>query len=111
MAHTPTEKPICDVEVGTHPPPYHKDKNSGVIVCSRHKSQYEEREDEFGPFDWEVFTPEDEEEESIISVVLDGIWLDNLIKQMQDMDFCFVCDNHLSHEHAPACPLKHVKGE
>lgn len=43
----------CVVEVGRHPGPFWKDRNSGIVVCSRHRSQYEERANEFGPFDWE----------------------------------------------------------
>lgn len=42
----------CVVEVGRHPGPFWKERNSGITVCSRHRSQYEERADEFGPFDW-----------------------------------------------------------
>jgi hypothetical protein len=45
----------CVVEVGTHPGPFWRDRNSATpfVVCSRHRAQYEERADEFGPFDWE----------------------------------------------------------
>lgn len=44
---------ICDVKVGTHSTFYSKDKNSALVVCSRHRQQYNER-DEFGPLcDWE----------------------------------------------------------
>lgn len=43
----------CVVEVGMHPGPCWTDKNTGLVVCSRHKAQYEERAEEFGPFDWE----------------------------------------------------------
>ena len=43
----------CVVEVGVHPGPCWTDKNSGLVVCTRHRAQYEERADEFGPFDWE----------------------------------------------------------
>lgn len=111
MVHTPAEdESFCDVEVGTHPPPYWKDNNSGLVVCTRHKAQYEERADEFGPYDWEEFVPVKEEEEArITSVVLDGIWLDNLMRQINDIDFCVVCDNHPSHGHAAGCPVKNVK--
>lgn len=45
--------PNCDVKVGTHPPPFWKDGNSKLQVCDRHRKQFEEREDEFGPFNWE----------------------------------------------------------
>lgn len=45
--------PKCVVQVGIHPGPYWRDTNSGLVVCSRHRTQYEERADEFGPFDWE----------------------------------------------------------
>lgn len=43
---------VCAVEVGTHPGPYWRDRTDGMIVCSRHKAQYDERPD-LGPFDWE----------------------------------------------------------
>lgn len=45
---------VCVVEVGVHPRPYWVDVNGHVDgpVCSRHRSQFEERADEFGPFDW-----------------------------------------------------------
>ena len=43
----------CVVEVGTHPGPFWKDRNSGMVVCTRHRAQYEERAAEFGPFDWQ----------------------------------------------------------
>jgi len=34
------------------------DKNNPKIkVCDRHHQQYNEREDEFGPFDWERIYP------------------------------------------------------
>lgn len=46
--------PLCDVEVGTHDEPYYADKNSSLIVCARHKGQYDERKEEFGPYDWEL---------------------------------------------------------
>ena len=42
---------ICVVEVGIHPPPYFKDRITEMVVCSRHKSQYEEYAP--GTFDWE----------------------------------------------------------
>lgn len=46
---------FCVVEVGTHPAPFYVDKNNPSLkVCSRHKAQYEERKEEFGPFDWEL---------------------------------------------------------
>lgn len=108
MAHTPEEPSVCDVEVGTHPPPFYKDKNSRLIVCSRHKARYEENADIYGPFDWEDFSPE-AVNEPITSVVIDSVWLENLMKQIEDMDFCVVCDNHPSHGHAPACPVKDVR--
>lgn len=41
----------CVVEVGLHPAPYWKDHITGMVVCSRHKQQYDESE--FGPFDWQ----------------------------------------------------------
>jgi hypothetical protein len=44
---------ICVVEVGIHPPPYFKDKKSGLVVCSRHKFQYDEYKP--GEFDWEDY--------------------------------------------------------
>lgn len=43
---------VCAVQVGTHTEPYWKDNNSDLIVCSRHRDQYNERADELGPFDW-----------------------------------------------------------
>lgn len=43
----------CDIEVGIHPGPYFKEKDTSIKACSRHRSQLEEREEEFGPFDWE----------------------------------------------------------
>lgn len=43
----------CVVEVGTHPGPYWKCKKTGLRVCDRHKTQYEEREGDLGYFDWE----------------------------------------------------------
>lgn len=44
---------LCDVEVGLHSDLLWLDKNSALVVCTRHRKQYEERADEFGPFDWE----------------------------------------------------------
>lgn len=45
--------PNCDVEVGIHPGPFWYDPDKDLQVCSRHKDHYEERDDEFGPFNWE----------------------------------------------------------
>jgi hypothetical protein len=42
----------CDVQVGTHSTPYWVDLHSGHKVCSRHKLQYETREEDFGPYEW-----------------------------------------------------------
>lgn len=50
--------PRCDVEVGIHPGPFWRNKRDNLTVCSIHKSQYERRADEFGPFDWELL-PDD----------------------------------------------------
>jgi len=47
---------ICHVRVGTHAGAYYKAER-GLIVCSRHRAQYEEQEDEFGPFNWSLYTP------------------------------------------------------
>lgn len=44
----------CIVTVG-HPsgtPAKWRDKNSMLTVCTRHKDQYDERQD-LGPYDWE----------------------------------------------------------
>lgn len=38
-------------------------------------------------------------------LVLTGKWLASLRKQVEDMDFCVLCDNHPSHGHDPECPL------
>lgn len=45
--------PGCEVEVGTHIGPNWRDKISGLVVCSRHKLQYDERDD-LGDYDWEI---------------------------------------------------------
>ena len=47
--------PRCAVQVGVHPGPFWRDRNRSADwqVCSRHRAHYEERADEFGPFDWE----------------------------------------------------------
>jgi hypothetical protein len=44
----------CVVRVGSHPGPFWRDltRPDGWQVCSRHRSQFEERDDEFGPFEW-----------------------------------------------------------
>lgn len=42
----------CDVKVGIHPGPFWVDKNGELKVCNRHRGHFEERADEFGPFDW-----------------------------------------------------------
>ncbi len=52
-AVAPVTDDVCVVQVGVHPRPCWRDKNSGLVVCSRHRSHYEERANEFGPFDWE----------------------------------------------------------
>ncbi len=49
---------ICQVEVGFHPPPYFEDKALGLIVCSRHKAQFEERYGTLGPYNWEPYDAE-----------------------------------------------------
>lgn len=43
---------LCTIEVGIHHGPYFKDKERGVIVCVRHKAQYNWAH-EHGEFDWE----------------------------------------------------------
>lgn len=43
-------------------------------------------------------------EETVL--VLKGKWLTNLKQQIVDMDYCFLCDCHPSHEHDRECPLK-----
>jgi hypothetical protein len=47
------QDPRCDVEVGIHPGPFWIGQEGKLKVCNRHKAQYEERADEFGPFDWQ----------------------------------------------------------
>lgn len=51
----------CFIEIGTHEAPYWTDpkwsmyKSGGekpLIVCNRHKKQYEERNDPEGPHEW-----------------------------------------------------------
>lgn len=49
--------PVCVIEVGVHPGPYWKSKSTKLVVCSRHKSQYEELGVDLGIFDWEEFIP------------------------------------------------------
>lgn len=44
--------PRCVVEVGIHPGPFWRDRNTGMEVCTRHKNQFDERDD-LGPYDWE----------------------------------------------------------
>lgn len=46
--------PNCDVEVGVHPGPFWVGRGGSLKACDRHRKQFEEREDEFGPFDWEL---------------------------------------------------------
>lgn len=48
--------PDCDVKVGTHPGPFWIGRDGKLRVCDRHRSQYEERADEFGPYDWQPAT-------------------------------------------------------
>lgn len=51
---------VCVVEVGFHPGPFWVNANApSMVVCSRHRLQYEEREDEFGPFDWRPLNREE----------------------------------------------------
>lgn len=45
--------PQCVFNDGKNNSGYYRDKNSGLVVCTRHKLQYDEREDDLGPFDWE----------------------------------------------------------
>ena len=44
--------PRCDVKVGVHPGPYWVERIKGTKVCDRHRSHFEERSYEFGPFVW-----------------------------------------------------------
>jgi hypothetical protein len=44
--------PRCKVPVGIHPGPFWINRIDGLAVCDRHRRQFEERTDEFGPFDW-----------------------------------------------------------
>ncbi len=47
--------PDCDVEVGSHDAPFWESTDwdgSKLKVCTRHRHQFEERADEFGPFNW-----------------------------------------------------------
>lgn len=45
---------LCVIEVGVHPAPYWRDGTDGIIVCDRHRRQYDERDD-LGPFDWRPY--------------------------------------------------------
>lgn len=47
------EHQLCHVKIGLHIGPFWFDKNSGLVVCTRHRREYEESVDEYGPFDWE----------------------------------------------------------
>lgn len=44
---------ICVIDVGIHPEPYWKDKITDIVVCDRHRKQYDTSG--YGPFDWEEF--------------------------------------------------------
>lgn len=43
--------PRCDVQVGVHPGPFWVSKD-GLRVCDRHRQHFNERVDEFGPYNW-----------------------------------------------------------
>lgn len=45
--------PRCDIGVGVHPGHFWIDRTKNLRVCQRHRLQFEERADEFGPFAWE----------------------------------------------------------
>lgn len=53
----------CVIEVGTHPKPYWRDKTSGMIVCTRHKEQFETSG--YGPFDWGIYLTAEEFQQHI----------------------------------------------
>ncbi len=44
----------CCVDIGIHIGPYWREVNKGMLVCSRHRVQYDERSDDLGPFTWRV---------------------------------------------------------
>ncbi len=44
---------LCVVEVGMHEKPHWKDRLTGIIVCNRHKYQYDTSG--LGPFVWEGY--------------------------------------------------------
>jgi len=39
------------------------------------------------------------------TLVLEGQWLANLEQQIEDSDYCYLCDNHPSHGHDKNCPI------
>lgn len=53
--HTPEETGICDVDLGTHSDEYWRDANSGLVVCGRHKDQYDANASST-QFHWEKLT-------------------------------------------------------
>ncbi len=44
--------PKCNVETRVHHGPYWL--SGTLLVCSRHKLQYEESAEDFGPFNWKL---------------------------------------------------------
>lgn len=43
---------LCMVEVGIHHRPHFLDKKAGIVVCVRHRIQYDQAY-EYGEFNWE----------------------------------------------------------
>lgn len=41
-------------------------------------------------------------------VSLYGRWLNTLIREIEDADYCFVCGEHPSHGHQSDCPMKEL---
>lgn len=75
----------CDVEVGIHPGPFWYDPYRDLQVCSRHKSHYEERHDEFGPYRWEKGTRQlYEKNQNLILKTFDGETAQDPVKRVWD---------------------------
>jgi hypothetical protein len=51
----PDDYPVCVIRLPSHvgTPATWRDRNSLMTVCDRHRSQYDERADDLGPFDWD----------------------------------------------------------
>jgi hypothetical protein len=51
----PDDYPTCAIQLPSHigTPATWRDRNNLMTVCDRHRSQYDERADDLGPFDWE----------------------------------------------------------